>query len=270
MDVFKIISLELNGMKILLNSYSDSASATTILPELEKATIDRDKDSAIYCLDIIIDWYNKNIQKVRSNSFITDSEYDEHERIFNKVKELRKDLEEYKCNNQLIDYESKSSDPLIFLSHSSSDQKYGDALEKFIMSLGINKEQLIYTSHPLHKIPLGENIYEYLRKNISRNIFMIFLWSDDYLDSPACLNEMGAAWLVQCDYMNVFVPNFNYNNPKIGKCAVDNQKMGIDLGRKDSCKQSMLELKDKLMELFDLSIDEKEILYYIDEFIKNI
>ncbi len=269
MDAYKQIMLELNGIESLLKSYDKTSRATAVIPKLESAVKERNKESVLYCLNIIIEWYDNNMNDI----YMTLSVFnvaEEHGRLYKKVKELRDSIYELEEDTKSNSKNQLTTTPLIFLSHSSTDQKYGDALEKFIMSLGINKEQLIYTSHPLHKIPLGENIYEYLRKNISRDMFMIFLWSDDYLDNPACLNEMGAAWLAQCDYMNVFVPNFNFNNPKIGKCAVDIQKMGIDLGRKDSCKQSMLELKDKLMELFDLSIDEKEILYYIDVFINNI
>lgn len=77
----------------------------------------------------------------------------------------------------------------------------------------VKDEQLIYTSHPLHKIPLGVNIYEYLRNNIHSRIFRIFLWSNDYLLSPACLNEMGAAWVMKNDFVNIYTPDFNFNNP---------------------------------------------------------
>lgn len=160
--------------------------------------------------------------------------------------------------------------PIIFISHKSDDKEYGDALEKFIMGLGIKKEQLIYTSHPLHKIPLNENIYEYLRKNISRKIFMIILWSNKYLESPACLNEMGAAWIVQCDYTNIYTPTFSFGNPKYHECAVDTRKMGAVLNGDENCKQSMLELKDKIQELFNLESDDKQITYLLDNFINEI
>lgn len=52
-----------------------------------------------------------------------------------------------------------NKEPIIFISHSSSDKKYGDAIRNFIVGLGIKEKQLIYTSHSLHKIPLDKNIY---------------------------------------------------------------------------------------------------------------
>jgi hypothetical protein len=160
--------------------------------------------------------------------------------------------------------------PVIFLSHSSTDKSYGDALEKFITGLGVKREQLIYTSHPMHIIPLDEDIYEYLKKNINRKVFMIFLWSDAFLDSPSCLMEMGAAWVIQSDYTNIFTPDFNFNNPKYLACAVNIRKMGIILNGDDRCKISMIELKEKIVSLFKLSVDEKLTSHLISEFIKDI
>ena len=162
------------------------------------------------------------------------------------------------------------SSPLIFLSHSISDKKYADALEKFIIGLGVKNEQLIYTSHPMHQIPLDNNIYDYLRKHIDNTIFMIILWSDNYLDSPACLNEMGAAWLAQSDYTNIYVPSFSLGNPKYHKCAVDTNKIGIILNGDSICCQYMLELKNKIQHLFNLNDDQSKTQYLINEFISDI
>jgi hypothetical protein len=186
---------------------------------------------------------------------------------------IKDEIERYTPDEieQISDENSKNDDnPIIFLSHSSSDKSYGDALEKFITGLGLKNDQLIYTSHPLHKIPLDANIYEYLRKNINRKIFMIILWSDKYLDSPACLNEMGAAWVTQCDYTNIYTPKFQFGNPKYRECAVDTQKMGAVLGGDDHCKANMIELKNKILSMFGLEVDEKATSYLLDNFVKEI
>ena len=190
---------------------------------------------------------------------------------------LKTVLETYlKCDGLLsIDDSSQStneneSSSLIFLSHKSDDKKYADAIEKFIMSIGIKPNQLIYTSHPLHKIPLDDNIYDYLRKNINQKIFMIILWSDKYLESPACLNEMGAAWVIQCDYTNMYVPDFTFGNPKYHECAVDIRKMGAVLNGDDHCKQNMIEFKNKVIDMFGLKQDESKTTYYLDEFMNEL
>ena len=99
---------------------------------------------------------------------------------------------------------------------------------------------------------------------------MIILWSDAYLDSPACLNEMGAAWVAQSDYTNIYVPNFSFGNPKYHECAVDTRKMGDVLNGDEHCKASMIELKNKIQELFGLEKDEQNETYLLDNFIKEI
>lgn len=165
---------------------------------------------------------------------------------------------------------TKSQGPKIFLSHRSSDKKYGDALERMIIGLGVKNEQLIYTSHPLHKIPMDVNIYDYLRENIHGNVFVIILWSNEYLDSPVCMNEMGAAWVVQSDYTNIYTPDFQFGNPKYHECAVDTRKMGAVLNGDAHCKASMIELKKKICSIFNISVDEQTWQYLLDNFIDEI
>ncbi len=164
----------------------------------------------------------------------------------------------------------KINQPLIFLSHKSNDRKYADALEKLIMGLGVKHDQLIYTSHPLHKIPLDRNIYDYLRDAIGGNVFIIILWSNSYINSPACLNEMGAAWVAQKDYTNIYTPDFDFGNPKYHECAVDTHKMGAVLNGDAYCKASLIELKNKIISLFNLNSDEAISIYLIDQCIKEI
>lgn len=117
---------------------------------------------------------------------------------------------------------------------------------------------------------MDANIYDYLRENINSEIFMIILWSNEYLESPACLNEMGAAWVMQSDYTNIYVPDFSFGNPKYHECAVDTRKMGAVLNGDQHCKANMIELKNKVQELFELKKDEANDSYLVDEFIKKL
>jgi hypothetical protein len=189
------------------------------------------------------------------------------------LKSIKKEIEQFSADdtkNTSNADNTANNEPVIFLSHSSSDIAYGDILEKYIAGLGVENKQLIYTSHPMHKIPLDEDIYNYLRKNINNKMLMIFLLSDNYFDSPACLNEMGAAWVTRSNYSTVFTPNFNFGNSKYRECVIDKNKMGVVLNGDKLCKSGMIELKDKIISLFGLSIDEKQSSYLIDEFINEI
>lgn len=112
----------------------------------------------------------------------------------------------------------------------------------------------------MHKIPFDTNIYDYLRNNIHGEIFMIFLWSNDFLESPACLIEMGAAWVTQSNCSNIFTPDFDFKNPKFNQCAADIRKMGIVLNGDAYCKTGMIVLNNKIMPLFGLSMDEVQFI----------
>lgn len=168
------------------------------------------------------------------------------------------------------DISTTTNKPIIFLSHQSSDKQYGDAIEELLTRLGVKKEQLIYTSHPLHKVPLGNNIYDYLREHIHADILMIVLWSDNYLESPACLNEMGAAWVTQPEVVQMYIPPFDFHNPKVGKCAISTREAGIMLNGDEQCKAGMVELKSRVEKKLSISIDESTTSFCIDQFINTI
>lgn len=269
-----ILNIEFNGIKSVLENYTKKGNINNYINQLEISIKNNDVKGIKYCLSKIVDWYNKNISKISSNQLVFDK--DSHYENKKKLEEFNKKFSKYsddinftneKNNESKIN--KKQSNPIIFLSHKSDDKKYADEIADFIMSIGIKKEQLIYTSHPLHKIPLDKNIYQYLRENIHNEIFMIILWSDKYLESPACMNELGAIWVLQGDYTNIYVPNFSFSG-KYNECAVDTEKMGIVLNGDGMCKMHMVELKEKIENLFGIINDQKDSIYIIDKFINKI
>ncbi len=238
------------------------------IDRLKIAMDELDYDTLIYSLSAIDKWYDDNIYEISHNEFVFN--FDSHQKNMQLIKEILSEISEQDCIASFQKMEETTEDTVIFLSHKSEDKKYADALERFITGLGVRNDQLIYTSHPLHKIPLDASIYEYLRMHFDNNLFMIILWSDKYLDSPACLNEMGAAWVTQSDYTNIYVPDFSFGNPKYHECAVDTKKMGAVLNGDAHCKASMLELKNKIEDLFGLKNEEAKVMYLLEQFIKEI
>jgi len=165
---------------------------------------------------------------------------------------------------------NKEDTPIIFLSHNSLNKDFGDALRDFIVGLGVKNDQLIYTSHPLHKVPLDKNFCDYMSENLHRNIFMIVLWSDTFLENSACLTEICTVGVLGKDFTNIFVPAFNYNNnPKFNEVVVDTKRTGIVLGG-PNCKAAMLELKNKIKSMFNLAIREVDSMFLLDNFMDKI
>lgn len=274
-DAINRLELEYEGFRKLVLQYTNEALITNYFSKLKGALNEKNVPNIKYCLAEIEKWYHNNISEIqRFDKFNYLSHFD----AMNKIIELNKCVqiipEDYMLKGKkVIDKKlivNNHTDPIIFISHSSSDKKYGDALRNFIIGLGVKDEQLIYTSHELNGIPMDKNIYEYLRENFDNKVFMIILWSNTYLESPACLNEMGAAWVTQSDYTNVYVPDFKFGNPKYHQCAVDTRKMGPVLKNDGHCKTKMIELKNKILKMFNLEIDEKHFMVLLDEFMKEI
>lgn len=270
MDAYKKLKLEIRGIKKVIEQYSSEGNIGNYIKGLQEGLKTDEVENVLYYLNEVCIWYENNISQIHSNKYVLNPE--EHDRNKKLLEEIKTDLENFDFSNinKKGEEENNVKIPKIFLSHRSSDKKYGDALEKLIIGLGVKNNQLIYTSHPLHKIPLNENIYDYLRKNINQDVFVIILWSNEYLESPACLNEMGAAWVTQSDYTNIYTPDFAFGNPKYHECAVDTRKMGAVLNADANCKASMIEFRDKILKMFELTIDEQTWMYLLEQFISDI
>ena len=270
MNNYQKLSLEYDGIYGIIYGYTSDSIIMNYLNKLKGAIENVDYDAIIYTLSNIDRWYDENIGNISSDEYVFN--LTSHQKNRSLIKEILSELKKEEC----VSAHSTSCNDLykdetiIFISHKSDDKKYGDALERFLTGLGVRDNQLIYTSHPLHKIPLDAPIYEYLRSHFNSKLFMIILWSDKYLESPACLNEMGAAWVTQTDYTNIYVPTFSFGNPKYHECAVDTTKMGAVLNGDAHCKANMIELKNKVEGLFGLKNDETRTTFLIDQFIKEI
>lgn len=84
----------------------------------------------------------------------------------------------------------------IFISHSSLDKKVGSTFLQILLDCGIKYSDIVFTSDPRTKIPVGENIFDWLKNQLSETPLVINILSDNYFSSIACLNEMGASWIV--------------------------------------------------------------------------
>ena len=136
----------------------------------------------------------------------------------------------------------------LFISHSSKDKQYMVALVELLEGIGMPEGSLVCTSVPGYGIPGGEKIYDWLRKQfLSCDLRVLFALSHNYYDSPASLNEMGAAWVTKATDTLLFLPGFGHSD--IQGC-VDPQEMAISFGAGDE------ELKHRLSEFKDTLISE--------------
>lgn len=280
MDFFKKIEFEIDNIKDLCETLNIDKYTYSYVEKIQQEICYKssDTESYVYCLKKIDSWVEENKYNFSSTNF----EYTKLKGIIESLILASSGAEKIKIpfdtevfenqisNYSTVDIPQPKTKNILFLSHSSMDKQYADSLRDFLSGIGVKDECLIYTSHPNHKIPLDESIFEYLRKFINQNVYMIIMWSDSYLDSPACMNELGALWVVGGNYTNVFVPGFDFNNPKFKQCAIDTNKMGIALKKDSVCKTRLIELKNNVSKLFNLSVSEEKTMFLIDEFMKKI
>lgn len=139
----------------------------------------------------------------------------------------------------------------LFISHATRDIAYVKPLVDLLEDIGLTEEQMVCSSIPGYGIPLGEDIYDWLSNQFqSCDLHVLFILSDNYYGSAACLNEMGAAWVLRTRYDSILVPGFEFRDIK---GAVNLNQISIKLDSDESTlKQHLNELKDKLVTEFGL------------------
>ncbi|WP_295268335.1 toll/interleukin-1 receptor domain-containing protein [uncultured Catenibacterium sp.] len=166
--------------------------------------------------------------------------------------------------------EGLTKSPKIFISHSSLDIDYVSDIVELLEDLGIREDQLFCSSIAGYGIQLDEDIYDYLKQQFQEyDLHIIFVLSDNYYKSPACLNEMGATWVLQKRYTTILLPDFDF---KEVKGAISPTKIAIKLdGDSLDVKEKLGQLKDSIVQEFSLtSISDIRWEKKRDEFISKI
>lgn len=102
------------------------------------------------------------------------------------------------------DIKIKEKAPMVFISHSSMDKEFVEALVTLLESIGFDNTNLFCSSIPDYWIGLSQNIFESLRMLFNEHeLYVIFVQSPRYYKSAVSLNEMGAAWVLKNDCCSI-------------------------------------------------------------------
>ncbi|MFI0426888.1 MAG: toll/interleukin-1 receptor domain-containing protein [Flavobacterium sp.] len=154
----------------------------------------------------------------------------------------------------------------IFISHSSQNKNYGNSLVELLRSLGIKENEIIFTSNTAYGIPIGQNIFNWLKSQITEKPFVIYLLSEEYYESIACLNEMGAAWIVENEHAAIFTPNFNLSSKEFQSGALDPREIGFYINDEDR----VLSLLQLLSSNFEITTNTILISQNVKRFIQEV
>lgn len=141
---------------------------------------------------------------------------------------------------------------MIFISHSTKDKEYIKVFVELLETLGIREEEIVCSSIPPYCVPLRGKVFEWLVEKFQNcKLHVIYMLSHNYYNSPASLNEMGAAWAMKQEWSAILLPGFGFK--EIAGC-IDSTQIGIKLDDPDvaTLKYRLGELKDLLVKEFDL------------------
>lgn len=165
---------------------------------------------------------------------------------------------------------SKKMEPRLFISHSSKDLEYIKAFVEFLKDIGMNSKNIFCSSISDYSIPWGKNIYDYLSKefnNRRKNLIVLFMLSKNYYDSPACLNEMGAAWVLKKEYRSILLPGFEFKDIK---GAINPNNLPISL-EDSEIRDKLNDIKEQFEGFFGLEkINDSDWDNIRDRFIEKI
>lgn len=153
-------------------------------------------------------------------------------------------------NVPVDDNENKKKSPMVFISHKSEDKDFVEPLVDLLESIGLNKDTLFCSSVVGYGIKLGGDIFDTLRELFkNHDLFMMFIHSPRYYQSPVSLNEMGAAWILRTDFCSFFTKDMDFTKLK---GVINGSNIGIKVDAKDAAGR-LNELYIKLQKIFNLT-----------------
>ena len=170
-------------------------------------------------------------------------------KLFNSIKaELKVLVDNAKTkDNPLMSTVDKmvSKEHKLFISHASADKEYMTALVELLEGIGISSNSLVCTSVPGYGIPLGHDIYDWLRDQfVNNDLRVLFALSQKYYGSPACLNEMGAAWITKPQVTLLLLPGFDFKDIK---GCVNSREIGISIDSSDEDLKNQLNVFKEML-----------------------
>ena len=147
-------------------------------------------------------------------------------------------------------YDIPTKTPMVFISHSSQDKDFVEALVSLLESIGFDNTTLFCSSIEDYWIDLSQNIFDRLRELFhDHELFVIFIQSPRYYESAVSLNEMGASWVLKTDYCSILTSDMTKEQMK---GVVDSRTIFIKVNTPEAPAR-MNELRKKLSAIFNLA-----------------
>ncbi len=177
------------------------------------------------------------------------------------------DFIKYMVNIVSEEYEEKENQLQIkkankvFISHSQKDIKIVKKFVDLLNRIGLDRNTLFCSSVPGFNIKQGSgDIFDYLRSEFNNNnLFVVFMLSKNYYESVACLNEMGATWVLQKQYQTILLPEFDFKDI-VG--AINLRDISFKLDDKFNRISAMGEFKDNIINFLQFDTVDSTVWDY--------
>lgn len=151
----------------------------------------------------------------------------------------------------------------IFISHATKDQELVGEFLELLEGIGLNSDQIFCSSFEGYGIPLGENFLDKIKQELSSEVLVLFVITNNFYESKVCLCEMGAAWALSKGHIPIVVPPLSYSDIQ-GVIPLTQGLLVNDVSKLNSLKEK-LEQNFKLQQINLNSWERKR-----DRFLRNI
>lgn len=134
--------------------------------------------------------------------------------LIDSIQEYLGEFEEEPIDNVVSIEQSPAKISKIFISHASKDADVVEEIIEMLESIGIESNQIFCTSFEGYGIGLGENFLDTIKSELSSDSLVLFVLSENFYNSPVCMCEMGATWVLSKEHIPIVVPPLSYDDIK--------------------------------------------------------
>lgn len=147
------------------------------------------------------------------------------------------------------DFKKGKKSPMVFISHSHADENFVVALVNLLEDIGLNTQTMFCSSVSEYGVQLSGDIFETIRELfLKHDLYVMFVHSPRFYNSPVALNEMGAAWVLKSDFCSFLTNDMEYEKMT---GVVNNAKLSIKVN--DNVAPALMnKLYEHLVKLFSL------------------
>lgn len=128
----------------------------------------------------------------------------------NSARTYGEQLAEYEAQKVVCHLQEKKVNPIIFISHRSTDKVIANMIVDFFTGTGIPRDKVFCSSLPGNDI--NEKISAEVKTALKCSVVNIAILSHDYYQSAYCLNEAGVLWYEDVPVIPIALPEISSNN----------------------------------------------------------